>query len=476
MYEFDSRWNGYVVAELVDPRASADLYKGLHFPSSDIPTQARDLYKINRVRQLYDRDQVTSRLVCRTLEDLRMPLDMTHAYLRAMSPIHLKYLANMKIRSSMSISINCFDRLWGLVSCHSYGSKGMRIPFPIRNMCRLVGDIISRNVARLCDASHVKAQNLLNTLPTEINPYGYITASLHDLMQTFGADYVALSLCDETKIIGDNADLHEVLAISAFLRMQNMSSVIASHNISKDFSQLRYPPGLKVISGLLYMPLSTGASDFLVFFRKGHEAEIKWGGNPYSIRKKRQTIGYLEPRDSFTAWRETILGQSREWSNADLETATFVCFVCRRMIEARRHKESTMQRSQFIQLLLANPSQSYSTSLNAIIKDLEVSLDCTLDGETRETLTKSDPGTECLVHVINSLLDLTNSKKGQELIAFTMEGSIGINSCFSCSEFGLGIRAWCIHVVHEPIRKMRVDIQGFFFLQWQIFTLMGQPM
>ena len=93
IYQFDQSWNGRVVAELVDPRATKDLYKGLNFPASDIPKQARDLYKLNKVRLLYDRDQETSRLVCRTIEDLERPLDLTHAYLRAMSPIHIKYLA-----------------------------------------------------------------------------------------------------------------------------------------------------------------------------------------------------------------------------------------------------------------------------------------------------------------------------------------------------------------------------------------------
>jgi len=38
------------VTELVDPRATKDLYKGLNFPASDIPKQARDLYKVNKVR------------------------------------------------------------------------------------------------------------------------------------------------------------------------------------------------------------------------------------------------------------------------------------------------------------------------------------------------------------------------------------------------------------------------------------------
>ena len=39
-YQFDEAWNGFVTAELVDWSKTHDLYKGLHFPASDIPPQA----------------------------------------------------------------------------------------------------------------------------------------------------------------------------------------------------------------------------------------------------------------------------------------------------------------------------------------------------------------------------------------------------------------------------------------------------
>lgn len=40
VYQFDEAWNGFVVAELVDWSKTHDLFKGLHFPASDIPPQA----------------------------------------------------------------------------------------------------------------------------------------------------------------------------------------------------------------------------------------------------------------------------------------------------------------------------------------------------------------------------------------------------------------------------------------------------
>jgi hypothetical protein len=39
VYQFDENWNGQTVAELVDWNKTHDLYRGLHFPASDIPAQ-----------------------------------------------------------------------------------------------------------------------------------------------------------------------------------------------------------------------------------------------------------------------------------------------------------------------------------------------------------------------------------------------------------------------------------------------------
>jgi len=39
VYQFDESWNGQTVAELIDWNRTHDLYRGLHFPASDIPAQ-----------------------------------------------------------------------------------------------------------------------------------------------------------------------------------------------------------------------------------------------------------------------------------------------------------------------------------------------------------------------------------------------------------------------------------------------------
>ncbi|KAH7021041.1 uncharacterized protein B0I36DRAFT_252535 [Microdochium trichocladiopsis] len=416
IYQFDAAFNGKVVTELVDPAHTRDLYYGLHFPASDIPKQARELYKLNKVRLLYDRDVESARLVCRSLEDMQTPLDLSHSYLRAMSPIHLKYLANMAVRSSMSISINAFNELWGLVTCHSYGGKGMRVAFPIRKMCRLVGDTASRNIERLSYASRLQARKLINTIPTDKNPSGYIIASSDDLLKLFDADFGMLSIRGETKVLGKMEQSQEALAMLEYLRMRTFTSVLTSQDIKEDFPDLRYLPGFSVIAGLLYVPLSVGGNDFIVFFRRGQVREVKWAGNPYDKVIKEGTSNYLEPRSSFQVWHERVLGKCREWSEEQVETAAVLCLVYGKFIEVWRQKEAAIQSSRLTRLLLANSAHEVRTPLNAIINYLEIALEGSLDQETRENLAKSHSASKSLIYVINDLLDLTNTEEGQELI------------------------------------------------------------
>lgn len=387
----------------------------MNFPASDIPKQARDLYKINKVRLLYDRDQETARLVCRTTDDLETPLDLTYAYLRAMSPIHIKYLANMGVRSSMSISINAFNELWGLIACHTYGSKGMRVSFPIRKMCRIVGDSASRNIERLSYASRLQARKLINTAPTEQNPSGYIIASSDDLLKLFDADYGMLSIRDETKILGKLEQTQEALVMLEYLKLRKITSVTTSQDIRVDFPDLQYPPGFTMLAGVLLVPLSVGGSDFIVFFRKGQLREVKWAGNPYQKYAKEGTEGYLEPRKSFKTWSEKVVGKCREWSEDQVETAAVLCLVYGKFIDVWRQKEAALQNSQLTRLLLANSAHEVRTPLNAIINYLEIAMEGTLDSETRENLSKSHSASKSLIYVINDLLDLTKTEEGKDL-------------------------------------------------------------
>ena len=136
IYRFDEDDHGTVEAE-----AKSDLldsYLGLHYPASDIPRQARELYLRNGIRIIPDARYTPAALVPALRPDTGAPLDLSFAVLRSVSPIHLEYLANMGVRGSMSVSLVVRGRLWGLVSCINH-SAARPVPFEVRSDCELLG-------------------------------------------------------------------------------------------------------------------------------------------------------------------------------------------------------------------------------------------------------------------------------------------------------------------------------------------------
>ncbi|PQE27303.1 hypothetical protein CJF32_00000274 [Rutstroemia sp. NJR-2017a WRK4] len=405
-YRFDGQKNGCVEAELRvttylevggDVQSHGLMYAdeviGLHFPASDIPKQARDLYKINRIRILYDRDEETARLVCRDQSDFEKPLDLTHAYLRAMSPIHIKYLSNMGVRSSMSVSIVINDDLWGLIACHGYGDKGTRVTLPIRELCRNIGECASTNIERLLMQQRIQARKPPSQRPTQ-TPSGLIAASSNDLLCVFDADFGLLNIQDEARAIGKLRPYREALAILAHLQSRHFTEIFATNNVNKDLPRLKYPPGIHSIAGLLVIPLSTGGQDFLVFFRRGQLREVRWAGNPYE-KIKRLGSQYLEPRSSFRRWTETIKGMSKAWNEDDFETASVLSLLYGRFIEIWRQKESAGQ-NRMTRLLIRNTSHEVRTPLNAIVNYLDMAMENTMEEPLRELLGKAHTASRSL--------------------------------------------------------------------------------
>ena len=116
VYRFDEEWNGEVVAE--DARADLDPYLGLHYPAST--SRPRRVRCTPRSGCAPSPTRRTRRARCVPALDPRtgLPLDLSGAALRSVSPVHLQYLANMGVRASMSVSLLVHGRLWGLVACH----------------------------------------------------------------------------------------------------------------------------------------------------------------------------------------------------------------------------------------------------------------------------------------------------------------------------------------------------------------------
>ncbi|ORY31988.1 hypothetical protein BCR39DRAFT_504567 [Naematelia encephala] len=432
LYQFDESFNGQVVAELVEWGKTTDLFRGLMFPAADIPAQARQLYAINKVRLLYDRSQTTARMVLRSKEDLEHPLDMTHCYLRAMSPIHLKCrfsdvsafakpltrtsdLGNMGVRSSMSVSIMAFGQLWGLIACHGYGYHGMRVSFPVRQMLRILSDSISRNIERLSYAQRLHTRKLISTIPTQQHPTGYIVSNADDLLQIFDADAGMLIIGDGCKLLGKNSEQGiAMVAIAEFLRIKKFDTLKATSFVSRDFPDLILPRAADSIAGLLFVPLTVNTGqDFIVLLRRGQSREVHWAGKPYKDEESGNAAS-LEPRKSFKTWSETVTGRSRAWTDDQLESAGVLALIYGKFIQVWREKQSAMASNQLTAILLSNTSHAVRTPLSQIINTLELALSGEIDQDTRAMLENSHKASRALLFHVHDLLDLTKIETGNE--------------------------------------------------------------
>ena len=125
LYRFDEAGHGTVLCEQTD--GTLPSYLDLKFPASDIPQQARDLYVLNTVRIIPNASYVPSPLRGFGKRPVEA-LDLSMSILRSVSPVHLEYMRNMGTMSSMSLSIVCDGKLWGLISGHHAEPRHCALP------------------------------------------------------------------------------------------------------------------------------------------------------------------------------------------------------------------------------------------------------------------------------------------------------------------------------------------------------------
>jgi light-regulated signal transduction histidine kinase (bacteriophytochrome) len=309
----------------------------------------------------------------------------------------------------MSISVVINNDLWGLIACHGYGDVGIRVTLPMRELARNIGECAATNIQRLLMMERIEARKApKNVSPTQ-NPAAFIAASSSDLLRAFSADFGLLNVQNEARAIGKLDPYREALAILAHLQTQEFKTVYSTQNVNAAFPAIKYP--IHNIAGLLIIPLTMGAKDFLVFFKKGQLREVQWAGNPYE-KTTQPGSEYLEPRMSFSRWSETVMGMSKEWTEDNLETALVLSFLYGRFIQIWREKESTGKNNRMTRLLIQNSSHEVRTPLNAIINYLEIALETPLEEQTREILNKAHEASKSLIYVLDDLLNLTKAQDG----------------------------------------------------------------
>lgn len=322
IYKFDAEYHGIVLAE--DRNDRLPSYLDLRFPASDIPRQARELYRSNRIRIIADAAYQRVPLVPANNPVTGKPTDLSFSVLRSVSPIHVEYMKNMGMYASMSISIMRDNQLWGLISCHHKTSK--TVPFEARTACDFLGQVFglqltakeqSTNFAYRVELKSVLSRLLARMAANDNFVDGLIDtpSELLELGAASGAAVVTDQACAR---VGTTPPESVVRKIAAWLTATPGRDVFSTTNLSAEFADAAEYQD--IASGLMAISISKRHPSYIVWFRPEVVQTVNWGGDP---RKAVEADGMrLHPRKSFELWKETVRSRSLPWNPAELETAT----------------------------------------------------------------------------------------------------------------------------------------------------------
>ncbi len=320
VYRFEEDGAGKVVSEA--KRADLERFLGQYFPASDIPQQARALYRRNTIRIIPDADAARVPLEPADAE-ARAPLDLSFAHLRSVSPIHCEYLRNMGVAASMSVSIVVRGGLWGLIACHHYDPRTLSMAQ--RVAAEIFGAFFSLHLhaltqqRKLDSATHARRalERLLHLAPQRVDVGALIAEHLGDLGRLLPCDGIGLWLNGSWSATGATPPAGAIPALARHVGRVAEGRVFATHALSQVLPDAEAYADRT--TGVLAVPLSQTPRDYLFFFRKELVRTLEWAGNPDKSYATGPHGDRLTPRKSFAIWKETVRMQSQPWSELDRE-------------------------------------------------------------------------------------------------------------------------------------------------------------
>lgn len=322
VYAFDPDWNGTVVAE--DGDGALPSLLGLRFPASDIPAQARELYRLNRLRFIPDVNYLVSPVLPAASPIDGRPLDLSFSTLRSVSPVHLQFMRNMGTAASMSVSLLVDGRLWGLISCHHRLPR--RLNAQARAACDMIGQALSLQIGarerqaladRRIELKRAEATLLAGLAGTDALPSG-LAAQAEAWLGLTGAEGAAVVLEGEVRTAGHAPPDEQLRRLAAWLDNRAEAEVFATHVLKDHWPEAEALT--ESVSGLIAASISEIQASWLLWFRPEAAHTVAWGGDP----RKAMAPGpdrRVAPRRSFEHWEEPVRGQSLPWSAVEIESA-----------------------------------------------------------------------------------------------------------------------------------------------------------
>ena len=323
VYRFEPDGTGVVVAE--DGSGRLPSYQDHRFPAADIPKQARELYRRNRLRLIPDATYTPVPLVPPLNPLTNRHLDLTYSSLRSVSPVHLEYMRNMETAASMSVSVMKDGELWGLISCHHHDPRA--VPFEARTACDLIAQVFALQIAAREHAidyeRRVEIKSTLNRLLSNMAQAEDYAAGLLShpdellgFVRAAGAAVVTDSRCG---LVGLTPSESKVRELASWLfravkrEVYHTDALGAAFPTAADYADSA--------SGLLAVSVSKLHPTTVIWFRPEVVETIRWGGDPRKLPEPGDVPDRLHPRKSFATWSQTVRGRAVPWLPSEIEGA-----------------------------------------------------------------------------------------------------------------------------------------------------------
>jgi chemotaxis family two-component system sensor kinase Cph1 len=319
VYRFDADYNGEVYAEAC--REDLEPFLGLHYPHTDIPAQARELYMRNLLRLITNIDYTPVPIY--TLDDAEgKNLDLSLSILRSTSPIHVQYLHNMGVGATLTISLIYQKKLWGLIACHHYSPKN--IAPETRLAAQLQGHFITSQIAVRQASEEYDLSRRITSALERVNTYTLNTTSaLHDLvtspniLEVCNANGVSIIFNGTVYKSGLTPGDEEIKTLASWLAVYTKHGSFNTSKLLEFFPENRNL--CRDASGIIYHSLEIDSDNCIIWYRAETKTEVSWAGDPSkSIIKDAKG---MSPRNSFALWKETVECMSRPWLQPEINTA-----------------------------------------------------------------------------------------------------------------------------------------------------------
>lgn len=338
VYKFDQDWHGEVLAESVQPGRQS--YLGLHYPASDIPVQARELYKRNITRMIADVAYNSVPLTPPLNPATSSALDMSDCVLRSVSPMHVEYLQNMGVQATLTISLKVKGELWGLIACHHYSPKYLSLKS--RSVCEIFGKLVALRILEAIATEKIKVEKFcLPAFSQILESVAAANGNVKVAFQMQGNGLIAQFNCVGTALVteselvcfGSTPSDSELLACAAWLSRQK-HSLYSCNQLS---AELRRDDTFFDLgdnfAGLLAIRTGLVDDQWLLLLRDKKIQSVTWAGNPVKnafvdsmVSGTTPTVSaeVLLPRRSFALWREEVKDHSLPWSDAQITMAEYL--------------------------------------------------------------------------------------------------------------------------------------------------------